>query len=549
VNLERQDRQDRLTLPAGSNSVAVIFIWACFLARGIFYCAALPLWEGFDEYAHFAYVQKIAAGHGWFVLPETRGNREIELSISLVPMPWVLRLDLPAHETYESYWRLPVEERRSREHRLAALPRSLATQDSVNSLPVESQQPPLSYWLMAPVYAMLAGLTLPARVLALRLVNLLLASAVVPAAWMAARLVFRASGMALATAAVVALMPEVMFDAARVANSGLAIALYSVLAVLLLRVADGRKGAAPGAGVAMGLGLLTKAFFLTAVPALILVLVWAVWKRRTGLLSAAGGLGLAAAISAWWYVRNIAVTGSLSGLIQDAALRHVPLGERLRHASEVNWWSALDSTFFSHIWFGGWSFLQLRAWIYHFFALVALLAILGLAVAWVRKVPARAQLSVLAALYVLFCVGLAYHVLMTFLTNGISSSAGWYLCAVVVPETVLAAAGLRALAPALIRPYVVGALAGAFALLDLYGMLFVAIPYYTGLLSHKPSGLLEAFHWTPLLHAGVAEVLGRIGTNKPVWVGAWEVAVMGVIYLAATLILAYIALVAERRQK
>ena len=475
-------------------------------------------------------------------------------------MPWILRNGLPAHETYESYWKLPAEERFARERRLAALPRSLAKQDSAGYLPVESQQPPLSYWLMAPFYAMLAGLTLPARVLALRLANLLLASVVVPATWIAARRVFTANsgstksapgvtGTALATAAVVALMPEVMFDAARVANSGLTIGIYSVLALFLLRVAEGRKGAALWAGVAIGLGLLTKASFLTAVPAFILVLAWAVWKRRTGPFSAAGGLGLAAAISAWWYVWNIAVAGSLSGVLQDAALRHVPLGERLRHAADVDWISALDSTFFSHLWFGGWSFLQLRAWIYHFFAIVALVAILGLAVAWVRWVAARRPLSVLIALYVFFCAGLAYHVLMTFLANGISSSSGWYLCAVVVPEIVLAAAGLRALTPARFRPYIVGALASAFALLDLYGMLFVAMPYYTGLIGHKPSGFLEAFHWTPLFQAGVAEVLRRIGANKPVWIGAWEVAAMGCIYVAATLIPAYLAFVAERRQK
>ena len=83
-------------------------------------------------------------------------------------------------------------------------------------------------------------------------------------------------------------------------------------------------------------------------------------------------------------------------------------------------------------------------------------------------------------------------------------------------------------------------------MLDLYGMLFVAIPYYTGLLGHKPSGFLEAFHWAPLLHTGVAEVLRRIGTNKPGWVGAWEVAAKGRIYVAATLILAYIPFVARQ---
>ena len=85
----------------------------------------------------------------------------------------------------------------------------------------------------------------------------------------------------------------------------------------------------------------------------------------------------------------------------------------------------------------------MRAWIYHFMAILGGLALLGLALAALRRVPERRRLSVLAAAYFFFCVGLAYQVLITFLANGISSSAGWYLCAVMVPETVLLAGGLR----------------------------------------------------------------------------------------------------------
>jgi hypothetical protein len=141
----------------------------------------------------------------------------------------------------------------------------------------------------------------------------------------------------------------------------------------------------------------------------------------------------------------------------------------------------------------------------------------------------------------MFCAGIAYHVLMTFLANGVSSSGGWYLYAVIVPEVVLAAAGLRAIAPRLI-----GGAALAFGMLDLYGMLFVALPYYTGLLAHRPNGFLEAFHFQRIGAIGWGEVLQRIAVNKPEWIGSTAVAWGGGLYFIATCTLAAMALFSAR---
>ena len=46
--------------PSSGLRRTLVFVWLCFLARGVFYCVSLPLWEGFDEYAHFARVQHVA---------------------------------------------------------------------------------------------------------------------------------------------------------------------------------------------------------------------------------------------------------------------------------------------------------------------------------------------------------------------------------------------------------------------------------------------------------------------------------------------------------
>jgi 4-amino-4-deoxy-L-arabinose transferase-like glycosyltransferase len=372
------------------------------------------------------------------------------------------------------------------------------------------------------------------------LLNLLLTSAVVPAAWLAARRVFPGSGygLPLAIAAAAALFPELMFDGARISNSALSIALYSALAVLCLAVVDGSRRAAPWMGVTVGLGLLTKGFFLTAVPLMIVLLVWAMWKCGLPRRFAASSMALAAATPGWWYLHNLRTTGGFSTAIQDAALKHMPMSERLRHVVDVNWFTAIDSTFFSHIWFGGWSFLQVRAWIYHVFAALAVLAIVGLVLALRRGNPERRYIVVLAALYVLFCSGIAYHVLLTYLANGISSSAGWYLCAVLVPETVLLAAGLR-----VFTRWAVAGLAAAFALLDLYGMLFVALPYYSGVIAHRPNGMLEAFHFSRLSEIGMDETLRRLAVNHPY--GPVTIAVAGCLYVVATIALAVASVILQ----
>jgi hypothetical protein len=39
----------------------ILLVWFCFLVRGVFYCTVLPLWDGFDEWAHFAVAQAISS--------------------------------------------------------------------------------------------------------------------------------------------------------------------------------------------------------------------------------------------------------------------------------------------------------------------------------------------------------------------------------------------------------------------------------------------------------------------------------------------------------
>jgi len=514
----------------------IYLIWACFASRLLFYAAMLPLWEGFDEWAHFAVIRAMAAGGGPLVARGAPVPRDVAESLNLAPVAWELRNYPPPAVTQDGFWTLPADERARREAAFGNLPAGWGSQSGPASLTAyEALQPPLYYWLMAPAARLLGGRSLAAQVLVIRWLSALLASLAIPLVYQVARAVFADVRVALGCAAVAALMPEWALDVARVGNDGLSAVLFTgVLWLGLKLVEEGpRLRWAAALGTALGLGLLTKAWFLTAVPAVALLFLW---LARGGVARAAraGALaaGIAAAISSWWYVHNVATTGTLSGLSESVMLRRAGAGEMASGALTVPWLRAVDSILLSHLYFGGWSSLEVRSWMYHLFYAVILLAAAGL----LRMALARRRAAVgwLLAVYLAFWAGQLYNVVLIWLSKGVPTSMGWYLYAVVAAEVGLAVAGLRALLPEKAGNWPVAAGVLLFGLLDLYTVHAVAIPYYTGMIRHKAWGALGALHAVDFHAVGFGEALRRLTVFKggvvtePILVALW------VAYLAAT---------------
>lgn len=521
----------------------VLLAWLCFLCRAGWHAALLPLWEGFDEWAHVAYLQRLASGQGLPLPGQTRISREVQASLSLTPMPAV-PLSTP-HSTHSQYWRLPPAERAVLRDSLLGLPRSWARQeDPAGELNYEAQQPPLYYLSLAPIERAFAFLPLPERLLALRLVGVLLASLIVPLTFGAARAATGSVPAATAAAALVAAMPLPAMTAARVGNDALSMVLFAALLWVLARAApqSGFRHAL-AAGLLLGLGLLTKAYFLTAVPALAMVYLWRVLprrSRRTAAVQAALVFATAGLLSFWWYWRNYRWTGSWSGLQQTAG-QSSSIAELLEQALHVDWPRFAEISFRTHLWIGHWSFLQLRSWMYSVFAVLYALAGLGLLLPWLRRRPQNARgLGAAVLLCGWFWLGLAYHE-VTFARLGLSSSAGWYAVAVVSAEAVLLAAGWSALEGGRLRLLAVAA--ALFALLDLYATNWLLIPYYTGLTAYEPSGRLASFHLSQLAGGGIALFFARAGGGfLPV---SFNVA-LWFLHAAATLALPLLALKAAR---
>ena len=149
----------------------IVVLWACFAARLIFYSSMLPLWEGYDEWAHFAVVRDMVV-HGHLLVPRDAPiPRDVEASFQLAAVPWEMRsLPLPS-ETQDGYWGLSREERHRRERTLAAMPPAWGREDGTGTFPAyEALQPPLYYWLMSPMLWLCRclGVRLVGEVLALR---------------------------------------------------------------------------------------------------------------------------------------------------------------------------------------------------------------------------------------------------------------------------------------------------------------------------------------------------------------------------------------------
>jgi hypothetical protein len=162
---------------------------------------------------------------------------------------------------------------------------------------------------------------------------------------------------------------------------------------------------------------------------------------------------------------------------------------------------------------------------YHIFYVVIVVAAVGL-----LRLLRRPAILTLLLVYLTFWLGQFYNVTLLYMSKGLAGSMGWYMYAVVGAEVTLCVAGLRKLLPARAAGWVPAGGAALFALLDLYTVHGVAIPYYTGMIRHKAGGGVGALHWAGFQAVGAVGAVERLTAfvPAPVWIGLW------LVYLLAT---------------
>lgn len=544
-------------------------LWLCFLARGLFYSSVIPLWEGWDEYAHFAYVQQLALGHA---LPRQTDvmSEEIDRSLQLVPVSQSVARENPTLATHDTWWQLPAAERQRREERLHRLDAALAGVAAASGRrQYEAQQPPLAYTLLAPVYWLTQSQPLLVRAWILRLFDVLIAALCIPLAYAIVLEVSRGVKWALLAAALVASFPEFLLSASRVSNEPVASVLGGLVLLLTLRLLAKpapRWRDAAALGAALGLALLAKVYLLSLLPAVALVLVLPLphgrrseqqaFSSRVRRRAAAMGsvLAVAGAIAGWWYWRNWMATGVVSGIGIDAQAQALGTGGLLAATAKLSWWRVLDGMIVTHAWCANWSFLMVRSWMYRVYAAGAAVLLAAVTVEVARKRPGSEDVrrgALVAAIFFAAVVGaLLYHSVILFRLTGDAIGIAWYLYGMVAAEATLAAIAFRRLALARAGGLAAPAAVVGLTLLDFFGAHCYMLPYYAGMLRRSASGALRAFDLRTADAATVDRIFANLAVNKPAFIGAGALRWLWAAYvLAAILTVVVVILVASRREE
>jgi hypothetical protein len=509
------------------------------------------MWEGYDEWAHFAYIQHVAE-HGQLPARSENVSDEIQRSLELVPLSHSAAEAVPAAVTHDGYWRLTESDRLRRELELRRLSAAYTLPDASERrvTQYEAQQPPLYYLLLTMPYLAVQHWSLPAQVLTLRVISLMIAGIALLLAYAIARQVAVVRHAAIGIVILFASLPGILIDVCRVGNDCLAITIGSTVILCSLQILKRNSGMYDwiALGGVLAAALLTKAYDLAFLPLLSVLVAVQIVRRRSIRKTARGALTaflIAASAAGWWYWRSWFATGTLSGEQIDAAAAPAGLAGKLQAIGSVQWLRVLDSAAASHIWTGGWSFLVVRSWMYRVFELLAVAVAIGLAILAagmvVKKVrrraarnPSAAQLAVIASAYLFACLGLAYYALVVFLTKNVSVTLGWYLYFVISAELVLLASGFVGLSGLRRSARCLAGITLIVLAFDLYTMHFVLVPYYSGLIYHRPSGSLTAFHLVALSGTGLREIAARLSLNESSSINPTAIASIWAGYLCAT---------------
>ncbi len=369
---------------------ALAIVLALFLALGVTYSIATPIFEAGDEVWHYPFVQHLATGHGLPIqdpnvetLWEQEGGQPpLYYALSALATCWIDTRDLP-----ERLWRNP--------HARIGIPldfgnKNLIVHTSAENFPWRST-------------------TLAVHLI--RLFSILLSTITVALTYLFALEIRSDKTLAACAAAIVAFNPMFLFISASVNNDNLATMLATLSLLLLARLI--RRGATTrrfvALGIVVGLGALTKVSLLGLLIVAAVVFAYLLWRekkygdtetRRHGeahlvtlslrhlvtlLKPMVLCAGFVVAIAFWWYVRNWMLYGDFSAFnvwVQIAGGRPTPV----TLASLLDEFQGFRISFWGN--FGGVNLIA-PEWVYLALDAFTALAAIGLLVGLARRVLPR----------------------------------------------------------------------------------------------------------------------------------------------------------------
>lgn len=434
----------------------ILLLWLALLAEGTIFALAQPPWSPVDEGQHYHYVESIAREGALPVMGQSFISAET-VGVAAVTGRWGWQpegAERPPVEVEPAAWTGVPEG-------LTGPEREQWLRDNLWRFSYEAMQPPLYYALNAPVLSILPDPSI-AGIYALRLLAVLLASAMVPLAWLTAREVIPESRLAVYGAPVAVLLAQgYALNLSQVTNDALAAPLAAAALLLLARlvVRGVSYGRSLAVGALVGLSLLAKMTTVFLLPAVLLAFGMLAFSRREAPGRAARHLLLASAVAALlvapWLVRNLYIYGDLSGAGPAAAL----LGPVFTFDTLSLQGLRLDELW-PTFWFGE-PYGTLAYWRYAFPAIEAatLLAAGGLIAGRLRRRSGRGDVSPGMSFLLLSVIAGVVTILLLPLASGISGTPGRYFYPLLPAIAILVLFGIERLLPGRRAAMAAGALA------------------------------------------------------------------------------------------
>ena len=472
------------------------------VCRGLIVLCVVPPFEGWDEYQHVGYVEHVRRTGEAAVLWETSVAPGLLAEVVKFPQPAVAvkdQLGRLGGVDHATFW--------ARHNPFVPGQLPPVFRGGSHAL-YQAQHSPMYYRLAAPLYAALGGAkNLRASVGGLRLANLAMTAAALWVVLGALRRVVRRETDAGLVGLALAAHPLFLLNGARVANDAPGVLLASVAVAAGLGAASEVGSRRFGlrclaVGLLVGLAVTAKATNLGLIP--FAAFAWLAGATRArvparravaaAVLMAAGCL----AVTQGELRFNLAHYGSPTAMQEAVINAHngVTRADLLRSAASFDWPATVGRLWGRDLFFtGGWSFLRGPVKAVRAYRDAVTLGLLGWAfwgaVALGRRLRRRegppsvfvsawapAGCLVLVAGYT---AGLAYHMVQSKLTWGVSTTNPWYACPALPWFLALAVGG--GLAWPLgrrLRPAVPLVLAGAGLAAEFVAVWGVMMPTYTG---------------------------------------------------------------------
>ena len=408
------------------------------LLNACLYSGLLPLWDGFDEAFHYAYVETLWQTHRLPVLGRTLIPNDVSRSFQFAPVSYIVHRWIPQATSYDAWFSLPQAEKERRRNELDLLRPAPESSSRPN---YEAHHPPLAYIVLALLDWPMSNAPITVRVLVLRLFAAVFSTVLLyfgaTALCRALRMPERSANAALFTI----FCSEMLYATiAHVANDWLAVGLSALfLASLAGFVGRPDRRSALSTASWLAAGLLTKAYFLAFALLALAATAILIWRGRTQMKTALAGGILVLALAGPWYMRNLVLYKNVSGTHE--AFDGIGIRQALAAAPRINWVATTGFLARGSLWTGNNSFTSFSRSTLN---IVLVLLFLALA-AWGlgRRVIQPAEQIAFAAV-VLFSVAVAYASCASFAhTNGdVAGASPWYTQVLLAPVIALAYLGM-----------------------------------------------------------------------------------------------------------